>query len=157
MALTYYICHRHRIRVKEKMERFGCIYSNWGFQHGCWQMCRWTTVFPEHMCSGFPARRSKQMIMTSWNDVTMISHAILGGNYERRAHPNLGEVFWDFWHWMVGSIDKPQTLYFSSLSASHGAEHNQNELCVSFICMHVPRPFWGTFSQYDFSCLTLAR
>ena len=26
----------------------------------------------------------------------------------------------------------------------------------SFIHMHVPRPFWGTFSQCDFSCLTLA-
>ena len=33
-------CHRHRIWVKEKMERFGCIYSNQGFWHGCWQMCR---------------------------------------------------------------------------------------------------------------------
>ena len=25
-----------------------------------------------------------------------------------------------------------------------------------FIHMHVPRPFWGTFSQCDFSCLMLA-
>ena len=29
--------------------------------------------------------------------------------------------------------------------------------CVSFIHMHVPRPFGEFFSQYDFSCLTLAR
>ena len=57
---------------------------------------------------------------------------------------------------MLGSIDKPQTLYFGCLGASHGAEHNQNELCVLFFHMHVPRPFWGTFSQHDFSCLMLA-
>ena len=78
-----------------------------------------------------------------------------GRNYKRRAHPNLGAVVWVFWHWTVGYIYKPQTLYFGYLSASHGTELNQNELCVSFIHMHVPRPFWGTFSQYDCSCLTL--
>ena len=55
------------------------------------------------------------------------------------------------------SINKPQTLYFSYPGASHGAEHNQNGLCDLFIHMHVPRPFWRTFSQCDFSCLTLAR
>ena len=51
---------------------------------------------------------------------------------------------------------RPSTLAIS-LSVSCGAEHNQNELCVSFIHMPVPRPFWGTFSQYDFSCLMVAR
>ena len=108
----YTICHRHGIQVKEKTERFRCIYSNQGFQCGCRQMCRWTTVLPVHMCSGFPTGRSKQMFMTSWNDVTMISHAILGENYKRRAHPNLGAVIWVFWHWTVGSTDKsrPSTL-----------------------------------------------
>ena len=95
--------------------------------------------------------------MKSWDDITMISHAILGGNYKRRAHLNLGAVIWVFWHWRVGSIDKSQTLYSGYLSASCEAEHNQNELCVSFIHMHVPRPFGDLFSQYDFSCLTLAR
>ena len=73
--------------------------------------------------------------------VTMISHAILGGNYKRGAHPILGTVIVVFWHWMVGSTDKPQTLYSSYLSASHWAEHNQNELCVLFIHMHVPDLF----------------
>ena len=152
-----YMCHRHGIWVKEKTERFGCIYSNWGFWCWCQWMPRWTTVFPVCMHNGFPAGRSKQMIMTSWNDVTMISHAILGGNYKRRAHPNLRAVIWVFWHWRVRSIDKSKTLYSGYLSASCGAEHNQNELCVSFIHMHIPRPLWGTFSKYDFSCLILAR
>ena len=134
-------CQRHGIQVKEKMERFGCFYSNQGFWHGSWQMCRQTTVFCVHMHSGFPARRSKQTIVTSWNDVTMIPHAILGGNYKRRTHPNLGAVIWVFWHWMVGSMDKSQTFHYSYLGASCWAEHNQNELCVSFIHIHVPRPF----------------
>ena len=149
-------CHRHEIWVKEKMKRFKCIYSNWGFWHWCWQMHRQTTVFPVYMHSGFPAGRSKQMIVTSWNDNTVMSCAILGGNYKWGAHTNPGAVIWVFWYWMVGSIDKSQTLYSGHLSTSHGAEHHQDELCVLFIHMHVSRPFWELFSQYDFSCLMLA-
>ena len=73
------------------MERFGCICSNWGFQCGHWWMCRQTAVLLVHMCSGFPAGRSKQMIMTSSSkDITRISCATLGGNYKRRVHQNLG-------------------------------------------------------------------
>ena len=152
-----YICHRHGICVKEKTKRFRCIYSNWGFWCGCWQMCRWTAVLLVHMHSGFPATRSKQMIVTLSNDVTRISHATLGGNYKRRAHQNLRAVIWVFRYWTFGSINKPQTLYFGYLGAFCGVEHNPNELCVLFIHMHVPRPFWRIFSQCDFSCLMLAR
>ena len=93
-----YICHRHGIWVKEKMERFGCIYSIWGFWFGCWQMHRWMTMLPMCMHSGFPTGRSKQMIVMSLNDVTRISNATLGGNYKRRAHWNLGAVIWVFWY-----------------------------------------------------------
>ena len=57
---------------------------------------------------------------------------------------------------MVGSIDKSHTLYSDYISASHGAEYNQEELCVLFIHMHVPKPFWGIFSQYDLNCLTVS-
>ena len=128
------------------MKRFRCIYSNWRFGHGCWQMCRWIMAFPVCMHSGFPTRRSKQTIVTSWNGVTVISHAILGGNYKKRAHSNLGAVVWVFGYWTVGYIDKSQTLYYSYLGACHGAEHNQNELCVLFIHMHASRPFVELFN-----------
>ena len=64
-----------------------------------------------------------------------------------KAHPNLQAVIWVFQYWSFGSINKPQTLYFSYIGASHRAEHNQNELCDLFIYMHVPRPFWGTFGS----------
>ena len=60
-----YMCHRHQIWVKEKTERFGCIYSIWRFWCGCQQMCRQMTMLPVHMPSGFPARRLEQMIVTS--------------------------------------------------------------------------------------------
>ena len=148
--------HRHGMQVKEMTKRFRCICSNWGFWHGHQWMCSQIVILLVHMLSGFPTGRSKQTIVTSLNDVTRISCTTLGGNYKRRAHQNLGAIIWVFWYWAFGSINKPQTLYFSYLGASHGAEHNQNELCDLFIHMHVPRPFWGTFSQYDFSCLVLA-
>ena len=151
-----YICHRHEIWVKEKMKRFRCLHSNWGLWNWCQQMCRWTTVFPVHMHSGFSAGRSEQTIVTSWNDITVISHATLGGNYKRRAHTNLGAVIWVFGYLMVGSIDKSQTLYSGYLGVSCGAEHNQNELCALLsICMY-PDFLGNLFSHCDFSCVMLA-
>ena len=47
------------------------------------------------------------------HDVMRISHAIEGRNYKRRAQPNLRAVVWVFWYQAFGSINKPQTLYFS--------------------------------------------
>ena len=94
-------CLKHEIWIKEKTERLRCSYSNWGFQQWCWQMCRWIMAFPVHMHSSFPTRRSKQTIVTSWNDVTMTSYTILGGKYKREAHTSLGAVIWVFWYWMV--------------------------------------------------------
>ena len=78
------------------------------------------------MHNGFPTGRSEQMIMTLFYDVTRISHAIEGGNYKRRALPNLGAVIWVFWCKAFRSVNKPQTLYFGCLGAPCGEEHNQN-------------------------------
>ena len=64
-GLSIYICHRHGIQVKEKMERFRCNYSIQGFHHACWQMCRQMAMLLMCMHSGCPTRRSKQMIMIS--------------------------------------------------------------------------------------------
>ena len=91
------------------------------------------------MCSGFPTGRLEQMIMMSFHDVTRISHVIEGGNYKRRAPPNLEAVVWVFWYKAFGSVDKPQALYFSCLGASHGEEHIQNRMCDLFVHMHVAR------------------
>ena len=81
-------------------------------------------AFPMGMHSGIPTGRLEETIVTSWNDITKISHAIEGGNYKRRAQRNLGAVIWVFWYKAFGSTNKPQTLYFSYLGASCGAEHN---------------------------------
>ena len=51
-------------------------------------------VFPLCMHSGFPMEKVEQMIMMSSNDVTLISHAIGGGKYIRKASSSLGAVIW---------------------------------------------------------------
>ena len=51
-------------------------------------------AFPLHMHSGLLMEKVEQMIMTSLDDVTMISHAIWGGKYIRRAHSGFGAVVW---------------------------------------------------------------
>ena len=43
-------------------------------------MHRQIITFPLHMHSGFPAEKVEQMIMMSFYDVTMISHAIGEGS-----------------------------------------------------------------------------
>ena len=119
--LHVYICHRHEIRDKEKTMWFGCSDSNWGFQGWCWQICRWIMVFPLCMCCGFPTEIVEQMIVMSSNDVTVISCAIGGGKYIRKACSCHRAVVWVFWHWMVGPFVKSLTLYSSYISASCGA------------------------------------
>ena len=53
--------------------------------HGHQQMCRQMMVVLLHMCSGFPTKLMEQMIMTSLDDVTGLSHVIEGGKYKRRV------------------------------------------------------------------------
>ena len=79
--------------------------------------------------------------MMSWCSLVLLWE----GNYKRRAHTNLGAVIWGFGYWMVGSINKSQTLYSAYPGVSHGAEHNQNELHALFVHMHVPRIFGEPF------------
>ena len=136
-------------RDQKREEEVQSLHNNQGFWCGCWQIHRWTMAFPMCMCSGFPAGRSKQMIMTSLYDVMRVSHAIEGGNYKRRAWPNLGAavtVVWVFQYKAFGFISKPQTLYLSCLSAPWGGSIHQNGQCYLFINMHASRPFWRTFN-----------
>ena len=76
-----------------------------------------------HMHSGFPTGNLEQMIVTSWNEVTRISHAIEEGNYKRRVQPDLGTVIWVIWYYTLGLTDESQTLYSGCIGASCGAEH----------------------------------
>ena len=70
-------------------------------------MHRQTMAVPLHMCSGFPAKRLEQTIVTSLYDVMRISHATVGGNYKRRAQPSLGAavaLIWVFQHKKLGLL-----------------------------------------------------
>ena len=53
-------------KIRSRKRQRGSELSQYlGFQCGHWQMHRQTMVAPMHMHSGFPTRRSEQMIMTS--------------------------------------------------------------------------------------------
>ena len=57
-------------------------------------MCRQPMAFPLCMHSGFPMEKVEQMIVMSLDDITMITHAIWGGKYIKRAHPGFRAVVW---------------------------------------------------------------
>ena len=75
----------------------------------------------------------------------MISHALWGGKYIRRAHTNLKVVTWvSVTEWLGLLIShRPSTLAISVPLMEQ--EYNQNKLCTLFIHVHVPRPFLGNF------------
>ena len=51
-------------------------------------------AFPLHMHSGLPTEKVDQMIMMSLDDITVITHAIWGGKYIRRACSSFKAVIW---------------------------------------------------------------
>ena len=70
-----------------------------------------------------------------------------GGNYIREASTSLGAVVWVFWTEQLGQLlgsHWPSTLATSVPLMEQ--EYNLDELCVLFINLHVPRPFWEPFS-----------
>ena len=70
-----------------------------------------------------------------------------GGNYIRKLSTSLGAVIWVFITEWLGQLLKshqPSTLAISVPLMEQ--EYNLNELCVLFVYLHVPRPFWGPFS-----------
>ena len=122
-------------------EEVQSLHNIWGFWHGCRQICRQTMVVPMCMHSGFPTGRFEQTIMMSLYDVMRISHAVKGGNYKRRAWPNLEAavvtVIWVFWYKAFGFVSKPQTLYLGCLSAPWGGSITRMD-SVTYLstCMH---------------------
>ena len=85
------------------------------------------------------------MIMTSLYDVMRVSRAIEGGNYKRRALPNLRAAavtaVWVFWYKAFGFINKPQTLYLGCLGAPQGGSITRMySITYLSICMHPDLP-----------------
>ena len=111
-------------------------------------MCRQTMAIPMCMCSGFLVRRFEQIIMTSLYDVMRISHAVKGGNYKRRARPNLGaavNVIWVFWYKAFGFVSKPQTVYLSCVSAPQGGSITRMD-SVTYLSICIYPDLSGGFS-----------
>ena len=143
--------------LRKRWQGWDVAYSNWGFWWWCQQMCRWTMAFPLVHAQWFSCwkNRADDHDVIEWhhNDLSCSQGREV---YKESTHKPQG-CHLGFWYWMVGSINKSQTLYSSYIGASCGAEYSQNELCTLFINMHVPRTFWELFSQYDLSCLMLVR
>ena len=124
-------------------------------------------LVPLHMHSGFPAKMVEQMIMTSWNDVMRISHAIEGGNYKRGSATKFWG--WEFRVWLlllllsgcfstsVRVFTKPQTLYLGCLSAPLVGCISWMYSVVCFYHKHASWPIWRTLSCYDFIYLMMTK
>ena len=110
-------------------------------------------VVPWHMCNGFPTERLEQMIMMSYNDITRISHATVGGNYKKESMTEP----WGCYYCHLGvskqvfrSFNKPQTLYFGCLGAPRvGSITGMHSVVCLSICIH-PDLFGGLLSYCDF-------
>ena len=98
-------------------------------------MCRWVGAALLCMCSAFPAKKGKQMIVTSLSDVTSVMLMHRGRGYRKRGHTSLGAVIWVF-----------------------GAEHSGNLIGSHwpFVTVtSVPLMEWSAFIQEDVLCLFL--
>ena len=84
------------------------------------------------------------MIVMSLDDITMITHAIWGGNYIRRAHLGFRAVIWVSGTEWLGLLlsHRPSTL--AILAPLMEQEYIQDELSSLFIHVHAPRHFGNT-------------
>ena len=96
-------------------------------------------VFPLHMYSGFPTERVEQMIMTSLDDVTMITCAIERGGYIRKAHLGFRAVLWVSGTEWFGLLLSHQPSTPAILVPLMEQEYTQDELSSLFISVHAPR------------------
>ena len=110
-----------KCRIRKRQCGLGGSNSNWGFWWWCWYNMQTNYGISSVHAQWFSCRKVEQTIVTSSNDVTVISCATGGGKYIRKARLEPWGCHLDFWHWMVGSFIKSPTLYSSYVSASHGA------------------------------------
>ena len=96
---------------------------------------------------GIPVVKVEQMIMMSFYDVTMISHAIGGGKYIRKVSSSLRAVIWvSGTEWLGQLLKSHQPSTLAILVPLMEQEYILDELCALFFYLHVPRVFWDPFS-----------
>ena len=108
------------------MEAGRCTDEQWWFE------CTCTMVFPLEKWS----RWSWCHYVMSWGSLMLEK----GGNYIRRAWPNLRAVvtvIWVFWYKAFVFLNKPQTLYFGCIDALQGGSITRMDIAIYLsICMH---------------------
>ena len=94
-------------------------------------------AFPLCMHSGLPTEKVEQMIMTSLDDITMMTHAIWGGKYIRRAHSGFRTVIWVSGTEQLGLLSSHQPSTWAISVPLVEQEYAQDELssCL-FMCIH---------------------
>ena len=97
-----------------------------------WFECARPMFFPPEKWS----RQSWCHYVTSWGSLMLEK----GGNYIRRAWPNLRAVvtvIWVFWYKVFGFVNKPQPLYFSCIGAPWGGSITRMDIATYLsLCMH---------------------
>ena len=101
-------------------------------------------AFPLHMHSGLPVEKVGQTIVMSLDDITMITRAIWGGKYKRRACSGFGAVVWVSGTERLGLLlsHRPSTQAISVPLVEQ--EYIQDELSSLFIHVHAPRLLGNT-------------
>ena len=115
------------------------FHSNKEFWHGCQCICR-QRQFECACAMVFPLEKHSTWL---WHHYVMLWGSLMlkkGGNYIRRAWPNLRAVvtvIWVFWNKAFGFFNKPQTLYLGCISAPRGGSITRMDIATYLsICMH---------------------
>ena len=92
-------------------------------------------ISPAHV-QWFSHRKVGQMIVTSSNDVTVISRAIGGGKYIRKTNLSLRAVVWVSGTEWLGPLLSHQPSTPATLVSLVEQEYILDELCTLFIHVH---------------------
>ena len=92
----------------------------------------------------FSHGKVEQTIVTSSNNVTVISHAIGGGKYTRKASLSLGAVIWVSGTEWLGPLLSHQPSTPATSVPLMEQDYILDELCTLFIHVHAPRCFGNT-------------
>ena len=96
------------------------------------------------MGSGFPMEKVEQMIVMSFNDVTVTTHVPGEGKYIRRANSSFGVVIWVSGTEWLGLLLSYQPSTLAILVPLMEQEYNLEELFTLFIYVQAPRLFGNT-------------
>ena len=115
-------------------------------QWGCQWVHRQTSVVLLHMCSAFPAKRGKQMIVMAFSYVmSMLMHRV--GGYIRRMHMSLKAFIWVFGAAHSGNLLRSHWPSVAATSVPFmEQEYIPTGKCSLFVHLHVPKGILDTLT-----------